>query len=89
MYAAVLHKYTARAVEKIGKLVAAGLDAHELMGLNSDGFFGMARRLRADLINRRERIVHFGRLQVADEIKRQQQPSTEGSFAGTAVRATE
>ena len=71
MYAAVLHKFTALAVERIRKLVGAGLDARELMGLNEDGFFGYARRLRAELLNRRERIVNFGRGQVNEELKRQ------------------
>lgn len=71
MYAAVLYKYTALAVDKIKRLVAQGLNARELKGLNDDGFFGYARRLRTELLNRRERIVNFGRGQVNDELKRQ------------------
>lgn len=71
MYAAVLFKYTALAVEKIRKMVAAGLSAQELSGMNEDGFFGFGRRLRAELVNRRDRIVNFGRSQVTQEIKRQ------------------
>lgn len=71
MYAAVLHKYTALAVDKIRKMVAVGLSAEELAGVNEDGFFGFGRRIRSDLLNRRERIMHFGRMQVNDEIRRQ------------------
>jgi len=71
MSAAVLHKYTALAVEKLRKMVAAGLSATELAGLNEDGFFGYGRRLKVELLNRRERIMHFGRGQVNEELKRQ------------------
>jgi hypothetical protein len=71
MYAAVCHKYTALAVEKIGKMVAAGLSAKELAGMNEDGFFGYGRRFRAELLNRRDRMANFGRGQVNEEIKRQ------------------
>lgn len=71
MYAATIHKFTALAVEKIKSMVAEGLDAKELMGLNEDGFFGYGRRFRAELLNRRERIMNFGRGQVNEEIKRQ------------------
>lgn len=78
MYAAVLHKYTALAVEKMSKLIAAGMSARELKGLNEDGFFGYGRRLKADLLNRRERIVNFGRGQVNEEIKRQRDGASNG-----------
>ena len=71
MYAAVLHKYTALAAGKIRKMVAAGLDAREVPGMNSDGFFGYGRKLRGELLNRRERIANFGRGQVNEELKRQ------------------
>lgn len=71
MYAAVLYRYTALAVEKIRRLVAEGLDAREIPGLNDDGFFGYGRRLRGELMNRRERIANFGRGQVNEELKRQ------------------
>jgi len=79
MYAAVLHKYTALAVEKIRKLVEQGLDAKELMGLNDDGFFGFGKRLKADLINRREAMMHFGRMQVEEELRRQKNEERERS----------
>jgi len=71
MYAATIHKFTALAVEKIKRMVADGLDAKQLQGLNEDGFFGYGRRLRAELLNRRERIMNFGRGQVNEELKRQ------------------
>jgi len=71
MYAATLYKFTALAVERIAKMVASGMDARELAGLNEDGFFGYGRRLRAELLNRRERIANFGRGQVNEELKRQ------------------
>jgi hypothetical protein len=71
MYAATIHRYQALAIDRIRKMVAAGLDARELQGLNEDGFFGFGRRLRAELLNRRERIANFGRGQVTDELKRQ------------------
>jgi hypothetical protein len=81
MYAATLHKYTALAVEKIKSLVTAGLDASQIGGLNDDGFFGYGRRLRADLINRRERIANFGRGQVNQELKRQSAGGDTGASA--------
>ena len=71
MYAAVIYKFTALAVDKIAKMVAEGLSPKELMGVNEDGFFGFGRRLKAELLNRRERIANFGRGQVNEEIKRQ------------------
>jgi hypothetical protein len=76
MYSAVLYKFTALAVEKIGSMVAEGLSPTELMGVNEDGFFGFGRRLRAELLNRRERIANFGRGQVNEEIKRQSDPGS-------------
>jgi len=71
MYSATLYKFTALAVDKIGKMVAAGLSAKEMADMNEDGFFGYGKRLRAELLNRRERIANFGRGQVNEEIKRQ------------------
>ena len=71
MYAAAIHKFTALAVAKIRRLVAAGMSAQELGAMNEDGFFGFGRRLRGELVNRRERIANFGRGQVNDELKRQ------------------
>ena len=71
MYAAVLYKFTALAVEKMRRLIGAGLDAREMLGLNGDGFFGYGRRLKTELLNRRERMMNFGRGQVNDELKRQ------------------
>jgi hypothetical protein len=71
LYAAIIHKYTALAVDRIARRVAEGASAKELAELNEDGFFGYARRMRADLLNARDRTKEFGRGQVNQEIKRQ------------------
>ena len=71
MDAAIMYRYTGLAVDKIRRLTAQGLSPLQVKGLNDDGFFGYARRIKADLLNHRERIVNFGRGQVNEELKRQ------------------
>lgn len=83
MHAAIFHKYTALAVEKIRKMVAVGLSARELLAMNEDGWFGFGRRIRTELLNARERAMNFGRGQVNDELKRQ-----EGSQDATDTATT-
>ncbi len=78
MDAAIMYKHTAQAIERIRKHVAKGLDPRKIKGLNKDGFFGIGRRIRADLLNNRERIMQFGRGQVNDEIKRQTHEASDG-----------
>jgi ABC-type microcin C transport system permease subunit YejB len=70
MLAQILHEFQTKEIERIGKLIAAGLDSADILK-NPQRLFGFYRQARLRYLEMLTRVGNFGRGQVNAELKRQ------------------
>jgi hypothetical protein len=72
MYARTLHEFQAKEIDRIGALVARGMDTADLIGSrDANKLFAHRARLKSRLLGILGEIGNFGKTQVKAEIARQ------------------